>query len=98
LPLVVLFGEDGADEADHGVAVGQDGDHVGAAARKVQRGRLWARQARPSQVALALNVPEGTWARPPALTSRMVSSTPAWPRWSPSSHSMVPSRSVRKGW
>jgi hypothetical protein len=31
LPLVVLFGEHGADEADHGVAVGQDGDHVGAA-------------------------------------------------------------------
>jgi hypothetical protein len=29
LPLVVLFGEHGADEADHGVAVGQDADHVG---------------------------------------------------------------------
>ena len=31
-PLVVLFGEDGADESDHGVAVGEDPDDVGAAA------------------------------------------------------------------
>jgi hypothetical protein len=31
-PLVVLFGQDGADEADQGVAVGEDADDVGAAA------------------------------------------------------------------
>jgi len=31
-PLVVLFGEDGADEADQSVAVGEDADDVGAAA------------------------------------------------------------------
>jgi hypothetical protein len=31
-PLVVLLGEDGADEADDGVAAGEDPDHVGAAA------------------------------------------------------------------
>jgi hypothetical protein len=49
-------------------------------ARSVQWARLWARQAWPSQAALAVNVREGTWARPPALTSRVVSFTPAWPR------------------
>ena len=31
-PFVVLFGEHGADEADDGVAVGEDPDDVGAAA------------------------------------------------------------------
>src|SRR3712207_3383838 len=31
-PFVVLLGEDGADEADEGVAVGEDADDVGAAA------------------------------------------------------------------
>jgi hypothetical protein len=31
-PLVVLFGEHGADESDHGVAVGEDPDDVGAPA------------------------------------------------------------------
>jgi len=31
-PVVVLFGEDGTDEADQGVAVGKDADDVGAAA------------------------------------------------------------------
>ena len=31
-PFVVLFGQDGADEADDGVAVGEDPDDVGAAA------------------------------------------------------------------
>ena len=31
-PFVVLFGEDGADESDQGVAVGEDADDVGAAA------------------------------------------------------------------
>ena len=31
-PFVVLFGEDRADEADDGVAVGEDTDDVGAAA------------------------------------------------------------------
>jgi len=30
-PFVVLFGEDGADEADDRVAVGEDADDVGAA-------------------------------------------------------------------
>jgi len=34
-PFVVLFGEHGADEADHGVAVGEDPDDVGAAAEFV---------------------------------------------------------------
>jgi len=28
-PLVVLFGEDGADEADDGTPVGEDPDYVG---------------------------------------------------------------------
>jgi hypothetical protein len=32
-PLVVLLREDGADEADHGVAVGEDPDAVGAPSR-----------------------------------------------------------------
>lgn len=31
-PFVVLFGQDGADEADEGVAVGEGADDVGAAA------------------------------------------------------------------
>ena len=31
-PFVVLFGQDGADEADQGVAVGEDPDDVGAPA------------------------------------------------------------------
>ena len=31
-PFVVLFGQDGADEADQGLAVGEDADDVGAAA------------------------------------------------------------------
>jgi len=31
-PLVVLLGEDGANEADEGVAVGEDPDDVGAPA------------------------------------------------------------------
>ena len=31
-PFVVLFGQDGADEADQGVAAGEDPDDVGAAA------------------------------------------------------------------
>ena len=31
-PFVVLLGEHGADEADQGVAVGEDPDHVGALA------------------------------------------------------------------
>jgi hypothetical protein len=32
-PFVVLFGEHGADQADHRVAVGEDPDDVGAAAQ-----------------------------------------------------------------
>ena len=31
-PLVVLFGQDGADEADNGLAIGKNADDVGAAA------------------------------------------------------------------
>ena len=31
-PLVVLLGQDGSDQAGHGVAVGEDADEVGAAA------------------------------------------------------------------
>jgi hypothetical protein len=31
-PFVVLFGEDGADQSDEGVAVGEDADDVGAPA------------------------------------------------------------------
>jgi len=31
-PVVVLFGEDGTDKADQGVAVGEYADNVGAAA------------------------------------------------------------------
>ncbi len=31
-PLVVLLGQDGADQADNGVTVGEDADDVGAAA------------------------------------------------------------------
>ena len=31
-PFVALFGQDRADEADEGVAAGEDADHVGAAA------------------------------------------------------------------
>jgi len=36
-PVVVLFGEDGTDEADQGVAVGKDADDVGAAPDLVQQ-------------------------------------------------------------
>jgi hypothetical protein len=36
-PLVLLFGGDGAHEADEGVAVGQDADDVGAASLAVGR-------------------------------------------------------------
>ena len=31
-PFVVLFGEDGSDEADEGASVGEDADDVGASA------------------------------------------------------------------
>jgi hypothetical protein len=31
-PFVVLFGQDGADEADQGIAAGEDPDDIGAAA------------------------------------------------------------------
>jgi hypothetical protein len=43
-----------------------------------QRPRLWARTARASQAALAVKMLEGMCASPPALGSRMASSTAAW--------------------
>jgi hypothetical protein len=40
-PVVVLLGEDGADEAEQGVAVGEDADYVGAAADLPVEAFLW---------------------------------------------------------
>jgi len=44
-PFVVLLGQDGADEADERVPVGEDADHVGAAADLLCRARIsWSGQ------------------------------------------------------
>jgi len=40
-PVVVLLGQDGADGADQGVAVGEDTDHIGAAADLAIQPFLW---------------------------------------------------------
>ena len=58
-----------------------------------------ARVAATSQAALALNLPDGQCRRPtPALRSRMHNSTTAWRRWSASSQTAVPTRSVTNAW
>ncbi len=58
-----------------------------------------ARVAIRSQAALAANLPEGQCRSPtPALRSRIASSTVAWRRWSWSSSTAVPTRSVTKAW
>ena len=50
-----------------------------------------------SQAALAAKRPEGRWFNPtPCLRSRMAFSISAWRRWSASSSSISPSRSVMK--
>jgi hypothetical protein len=38
-PVVVLFGQDGSDEADRGVAVGEDADDIGAEGIRSRRFR-----------------------------------------------------------
>ena len=65
--------------------------------RAVQRARLWAITCTASQAALAAKRPEGRWFNPtPCLRSRMAFSISAWRRWSASSSSISPSRSVMK--
>jgi hypothetical protein len=65
----------------------------------VQRNRLWARTAHPSQAALAKNRPEGQCSRPaPSFRSRMASSTVAWARWNRSASTASSSRLVTKAW
>ena len=63
--------------------------------RAVQRARLWAIVWTASQAPLAAKRPEGRWFSPtPYLRSRMAFSISAWRRWSASSSSNSPSRSV----
>ena len=65
--------------------------------RAVQRARLCAITWTASQAPLAAKRPEGRWFSPtPYLRSRMASSISAWRRWSASSSSNSPSRSVMK--
>ena len=65
--------------------------------RAVQRARLWAITCTASQAPLAAKRPEGRWFSPtPYLRSRMAFSISAWRRWSASSSSISPSRSVMK--
>ena len=65
--------------------------------RTVHRARLWAIIWTASQAALAAKRPEGRWLRPTrCLRSRMAFSISAWRRWSVSSSSVSPSRSVMK--
>ena len=65
--------------------------------RAVQRARLWAITCTASQATLAAKRPEGRWFNPtPCLRSRMAFSISAWRRWSASSSSISPSRSVMK--
>ena len=52
-------------------------DQSAPAAVNVWRPRLWASTARPSQAALAVNLPDGRCASGPSLRSRMTSSTRA---------------------
>ena len=54
--------------------------------------------ARASQAALAGNRPEGRWASPADLSSAMVCSTMACRRWSASTSTRSPGRSVTKAW
>ena len=62
-----------------------------------QRARLCAITCTASQAALAAKRPDGRWLSPtPYLRSRMVFSISAWRRWSASSSSISPSRSVMK--
>ena len=65
--------------------------------RAVQRARLWAIVWTAIQAPLAAKRPEGRWFSPtPYLRSRMAFSISAWRRWSASSSSNSPSRSVMK--
>ncbi len=65
--------------------------------RAVQQAMLWAITCTASQAALAAKRPEGRWFNPtPCLRSRMAFSISAWRRWSASSSSISPSRSVMK--
>ena len=65
--------------------------------RAVQRSRLCAITCTASQAPLAAKRPEGRWFNPtPYLRSRMAFSISAWRRWSASSSSISPSRSVMK--
>ena len=65
--------------------------------RAVQRAMLWAITCTASQAPLAAKRPEGRWFSPtPYLRSRMAFSISAWRRWSASSSSISPSRSVMK--
>ena len=65
--------------------------------RAVQRAMLCAITCTASQAALAAKRPAGRWFNPtPCLRSRMAFSISAWRRWSASSSSISPSRSVMK--
>ena len=65
--------------------------------RAVQRARLWRITWPASQAPLAAKRPDGMRFSPtPYLRSRMAFSISAWRRWSASSSSVSPSRSVMK--
>ena len=67
------------------------------AMRPVQRARLWAITWIASQAPLAEKRPDGRWLRPlPYFRSRIAFSILAWRRWSASSSSVSPCRSVMK--
>ena len=62
------------------------------------RVRLNAIVARVVQAALAVNTPEGRWARGPFFRSAMTCSTMAWSRWWASASSIVSAESVKIAW
>ena len=67
--------------------------------RAVQRARLCAITCTASHAAFAAKRPEGRWLSPtPYLRSRIAFSTSACRRWSASSSSSAPARSLMKAW
>ncbi len=68
------------------------------AAAPAARKRLNDRQARVSQAALAVNFPDGAWARGPLLSSAMTCSMIAWSRWVSSAATAVRVELVTKPW
>lgn len=86
--------ESGAEGLGDREGVGDLAAESGGPADEVvgQHGVCW------SQALLALNDPNGRWARPPALRSRIDNSTTAWARCWASRAQAVPARLVTNAW